>query len=370
MGGILNKNELTALLQLTNVPGIGPARIRALVSHFRSVETVLNASVSALCQVSGIDRSLAGSLRAADNSRFAEQQLQTAERKDCTLVSFWDKRYPNLLKKIHDPPVLIYAKGKIRSNDQNAIAVVGTRAPTQYGKLATERLVVGLVDRGLTIVSGLARGIDTTAHHTAVKQGGRTIAVLGSGVDVLYPAENLSLAQEIIQNGAIISEFPFGTKPDAVNFPRRNRIISGLSLGVVVVEAGLESGAMITTNFALNQGREVFAVPGNIMNNKSAGPHQLIKEGAKLVHDVDDIIDELSAQLELFSNESIEKKQPPDLDGEALLVFQKLSHELCHIDELNRDLSLPLPQLMGILLDLEFKNLIKQFPGKFFVKAR
>lgn len=364
----LQREELEALVALLQVPGIGSARVRALVSHFKSVHAVAAAPLAALCDVPGIDRTLAHAIKACEAHEFARRQLDLAQQRGCALITFWDDEYPALLKKISDPPVLFYLKGGLQAADQNAIAVVGTRAPTQYGKMATEKIVADLVARGITIVSGLARGVDTTAHHAVVRSGGRTLAVLGSGLDVVYPAENRNLLEDIARNGAVISEFPFGAKPDAMNFPRRNRIISGLSLGVIVIEAGRESGALITANFALDQNREVFAVPGSIFSPKSAGPHQLLKEGAKLIQNADDILEELNSQLELFSPRSAAPDRSLTLEQDSRSVYDLISHEPSHIDALSRKVRLPAPQLMAILLDLELQGIIKQLPGKFFVR--
>ena len=365
----MNTTELTALIRLTDTPGFGPARVRALVGYFRTATAALAATAAELCRLPGIDRRLAQNLRTADNAEFATRQIQLSEKHQAKCVTYWDANFPALLKQTYDPPVLLHVKGHLAAENRNAIAIVGTRAPTEYGKLVTERLAGALVDKGLTIVSGLARGIDTIAHQTAVKKGGRTIAVLGSGLDVMYPSENRRLAQTILRDGAVVTEFSFGTKPDAVNFPRRNRIISGLSLGVVIVEAGLESGAMITANFALNQGREVFAVPGNITSSKSAGPHRLLREGAKLVETVDDILEELQPQLELFDSPDDSMPIKPVLAGLHQSVYEQLSSEPLRIDLLQRQLNLPSAKLLPILLDLEIEGFIKQLPGTYFVRA-
>jgi DNA processing protein len=364
----VNHNELTALLQLLSVPGIGPARVRALVGRFRSTAAALAAPVAALCQVEGIDRTLAENIHRADNLAMARQQIEQAEKCGCRLLTFWEAEFPALLKKIYDPPALLFVKGELRAEDDSAVAIVGTRAPTEYGKLATERLTAALAARRMTIVSGLARGVDTVAHQTALQSGGRTLAVLGSGLDYIYPPENHRLAQEIAQHGALISEYFFGAKPDAVNFPRRNRIISGLAFGVLIVEAGEESGALITAHIALDQGREVFAVPGSIFSPKSLGPHRLIQEGAKLIMTVEDMLSELPPQLDMF--DKLQTAPPPAvaLTENEQKVLAALSHEPVHIDLLARQSNLPSSQLLSILLDLEFKNLVKQMPGKFFVK--
>jgi len=364
----MNRKELSALLQLLTVPGIGPVRVRALVGHFRSVEAVLSAPIHSLCQVEGIERTLAENIHQAKNAAIAQRQMELAEKYGCRMVTFWDAEFPEILKKIYDPPALLFVKGEIRAEDEAAIAVVGTRAPTEYGKLTTERFTAALCARGLTIVSGLARGIDTVAHQTALKSGGRTIAVLGSGLDNIYPPENRRLAQEIAPHGAVISEYFFGTKPDAVNFPRRNRLISGLTFGTLVIEAGEASGALITAQAALEQGREVFAVPGSIFSPKSHGPHRLIQDGAKLIMSVDDILAELPRQLDMFAASPPEPASAVALTETEQKLMAQLSHEAIHIDQLARQTQLPTAQLLAILLDLEFKNIVKQLPGKFFIK--
>jgi DNA processing protein len=365
----VNQRELFAILQLLSVPGIGPARVRALIGHFRSAEAVFSSPLHALCQVEGIERTLAENILQANDEALAQRQLESADRHQAGILTFWDREFPALLKKIYDPPVVLFAKGELRPEDEFAIAIVGTRVPTEYGKLATERLTAALVGRRMTIVSGLARGIDTIAHQTALKSGGRTIAVLGSGLDNIYPGENHRLAQEIAAHGAVISEYLFGTKPDAVNFPRRNRLISGLAFGTLVVEAGEQSGALITANAALEQGREVFAVPGSMFSPKSIGPHRLIQEGAKLVTSVEDIFAELPQQLSMFSKSQMAEALPIQLNENEQKVMALLSHEPVHVDLLARQASLPASQLLAILLELEFKNAVKQLPGKFFVKS-
>lgn len=363
----MKQEELRALLRLLQTPGIGSVRIRALVSHFRTAQAVLSASPQELRRVSGIDHALAENILRDDSTAFVKNQMEMLAREQARALSFWDRDYPPLLKKIQDPPVVLFYKGRLQPGDQNALAIVGTRAPTQYGKMAAERMARDLAAQGLTIVSGLARGVDTIAHRTALQNGGRTLAVLGSGLDVFYPPENEKLFHEICGAGAVLTEYFFGAKPEAVNFPRRNRIISGLALGVLVIEAGLDSGAMITANLALEQNREVFAIPGSIFNPKCAGPHRLLQEGAKLVQNVEDILVEVHAQLNLFESSRFENKAA-ELDELSTKVYAALSSDPRHIDELTRSLQAPSAQLMAVLLDLEFKNLIKQLPGKLFVR--
>lgn len=368
----MEHDDLVSLLRLLMVPGVGPARVRSLIGHFRSASVVLRASTAALCRAGGIDRVLAEAIRRPPPAAVAEQQLALARRHHCQLRTFWDDDFPAPLKTIDEAPVALFVKGELRATDRFSIAIVGTRQPTAYGAMVTERVVGDLVARGLAIVSGLARGVDTVVHRAALKAGGRTIAVLGSGLDVIYPPENRRLAEEIVSQGALISEYFFGAKPDAVNFPRRNRIIGGLSLGTVVIEAGEKSGALITAAMALDQGREVFAVPGSIFSPKSVGPHRLIQEGARLVHSADDILSELTAQLDLFGPPAPGGRpavQAVDLTEAEQRLFDLLTHEPVHVDVLARQAQLSSAQVLATLLQLEFKNVVRQLPGKMFVRV-
>ncbi len=365
----MDQNDLLALLRLLMVPGIGPARVRSLVGHFRSADAVLRAKAHALCRVDGIDQILAEAIQQAPPKELAARQLSLLDSRSSALVTFWDGDFPASLKTIPDAPVALFVKGSLAPADKFSIAIVGTRQPTTYGTMVTERLTADLVSRGLTIVSGLARGVDTIAHRTALKAAGRTIAVLGSGLDMIYPAENRRLADEIAESGAVLTEYFFGTKPDAPNFPRRNRIISGLSLGAIVIEAGEKSGALITATMALEQGREVFAVPGSIFSAKSVGAHRLIQEGARLVHSVDDVLSELTAQLELFGKTSRPRAPLAGLSPAEQRLYDLLSHEPVHIDALARQANLTSAQVLSTLLQLEFKNGVQQLPGKMFVRV-
>jgi len=234
--------DLRETLRLMGIPGMGPRRILNIVHHFKDVDRIFGASISELCQTPGIDRHLAEAILKTDTSGFVSEQLAILEKSPFEVTTIFDENYPEKLKNIYDPPILFYRLGDFDEKDSDAVAIVGTRSPSSYGKAITEKLVQGLVEQQLTIISGFARGIDTIAHKTAIHNNGRTIAVLGNGIDRVYPAENRELKNQIIKNGVYCSEFPIGTKPDAVNFPRRNRIISGLSLGVVVIEAGEKSG--------------------------------------------------------------------------------------------------------------------------------
>jgi len=364
----MEERELAALLRLLLVPGIGPGRVRALMGHFRNASAVLHASSSGLCRVEGIDQVLAQAIRHAPGEEVTARQITLARQHHSRILTFWDEGFPAVLKTIDDAPVVLFVRGELPAADHSCLAIVGTRQPTTYGAMVTERLTADLVVRGFTIVSGLARGVDTVAHRTALKGGGRTVAVLGSGLDRIYPGENRRLSEDIAHQGALVTEYGFGSKPDAVNFPRRNRIIGGLCLGTLVIEAGEKSGALITAAMALEQGREVFAVPGSIFSQKSIGTHRLIQEGARLVHSVEDILSELTSQLELFRQGDFPSPQLADLTADERRVFGLLTHEPMHIDVVARQSGLASSQALATLLQLEFKNAIRQLPGKMFVR--
>ncbi len=276
--------------------------------------------------------------------------------------------YPLNLKDIYDPPAALYVNGTLLPQDEAAVAIVGTRRPTYYGLQASEKLSYELASRGITIVSGMARGIDTAAHKGALKAGGRTIAVLGSGHGNIYPSENKGLYKEIAQHGAVISEFPDDTPPDRRNFPRRNRIISGLSLGVVVVEAPKKSGALITADFALEQGRDVFAMPGKAGSVTSEGTHRLIREGAKLAENAYDIIEEIEGRLAKFlKKETVPQYRNPLLTKEEENIFKFLTDEPKHIDTIKEESGLPVSIVTSSLVRLAVRRLAKELPGKRFM---
>ncbi len=364
-------NDLRGLLLLQSVPGIGNQRIRQLVGKLGSVENVLSTTLSSLLAVDGVDKKLADKILWQKDSDFVEHQLKMLEAYKASALTFWNHAYPGGLKQIFDPPVLLFQKGSFLPEDSISIAVVGTRSPSSYGVQVTEKLTKELAKIGFTIISGLARGIDTIAHRTALKAGGRTIAVLGSGLDFIYPAENKKLASEIEKSGAILTEYHFGTKPDASNFPKRNRIISGLTLGTLVVEAGAKSGALITANFAAEQGREVFAVPGPITSGRSIGTNRLIKDGAKLVQGIDDILQELDLKLRALRKMETTKTGttvPKNLSTEEKRLWEILTDEPQHIDVLSQKLGAPSSQVLSLLLTLELKDVVKQLPGAYFVR--
>jgi len=314
-----------------------------------------------------LDRDMARKIKQDVNTKFVENQLKLSKTYGVNIISFWDAEYPIRLKEIYDPPALLFVKGSISKVNDKCVAIVGTRSPSSYGKLVTEQICSGLVNSGYTIISGLARGVDTIAHQTAVKLNGRTIAVIGSGFDYMYPPENKRLAEMIAESGAIISEFPFQTIPDPANFPRRNRIISGLSLGILISEAGSKSGALITAYHALEQNREVFAIPGQITSVRSSGTNRMIQEGAKLVTDISDILQELEGQLGQHYTE--QKQSPQNLSPAELKVYQLLDEQPIHIDQVLQKCDLSSAQVLSALLTLELSGAVRQLSGKMFIRV-
>ena len=288
------------------------------------------------------------------------------------LITLNDDSYPQNLKAIYDPPPYLYVKGGFKNEDRLSVAIIGSRSATNYGRQITETISKELSSLGITIVSGMARGIDSFAHQSTLDAGGRTIAVLGCGIDIAYPPENKALMERIRNSGAIISEFPFGAPPEAVNFPQRNRIISGLSLGTVVIEAADDSGSLITANYAVEQGRELFAVPGNITSKMSKGSNSLIKKGAKLVNSADDIIEELIPRLkgELKDIRSLKNSAAiANLSDEERLVFDNISLEPKHIDKLTIESKMPTNKTSALLLNMELKGAVKRLSGNMFIRS-
>jgi DNA processing protein len=358
--------DLYDLLYLLTIPNIGPGRIRRLFQVFQNAQEILKSPVQKLICLDGIDYKLASQIKRGGDANKAREQLAFIKGQKINYVTIWDKNYPSLLKRIADPPVILFYKGRIKDEGRKRIAVVGMRNPSQYGKSVTAEIVGQLVMWNISIVSGLARGIDSIAHHTAIRGGGETIAVLGCGIDKCYPPENSKLFEEIEKTGLILSEYFMGTEPDAANFPKRNRIISGLSLGTLVIEAGERSGALISALFALNQNREVFAIPGHINNPKSMGTNRLIKQGAKLVQSVEDILEELG---DTFSTDFLQPKPiPKNLKPFESKVLENLSGDPKHIDRIVLDLEESPSTVLSTLLSLELLGLIQQLAGKMFVR--
>jgi DNA processing protein len=372
--------DVRDLLLLATIPRIGPNRLRSLIDNFHSSAAIAGATPRELARVEGIDRKLARSIadffrdgEAAQAAKYVENQLSRLNKAEARIITCWEHEYPSLLKKIYDPPPLLFVRGHLHPDDNHSVAIVGTRTPTPYGVKAAEKFASELAELGITVVSGLARGIDTTAHHTALKNKGRTVAVIGSGVDVIYPPENNHLFDRITQNGAVVSEYPMGTKPDAGNFPRRNRIISGMSLGSIIVETGIEGGAMITANSALDQNRAVFSVPSPIGGKTESGTNLLIKAGkAMLLESMDDVLVELHAHFKhiITAQNSERTKEPPaELSLFEQQVFDVLSDEPLHIDLVAERSGYNTSDALVHLLTLEFKGIVRQLRGKMFVRA-
>ncbi len=349
------------------VPQIGPARLRALLQHFGSLEAAWQADPGAL-QAAGLDRRALANLLAIRKSLDLDRELERLDRAGVTVLTWEDAAYPARLREISASPPVLYLRGSLLSDDEWAVAVVGTRHPSAYGLEMARQLAGDLARNRITVVSGLARGIDSEAHHAALAAGGRTVAVLGSSLDRVYPPENVDLARQIVASGAVISEYPFGTRPEAGNFPARNRIISGLSLGTLVVEAGRTSGALITAHYALEQGRETFAVPGSALSRRSVGTNGLLQRGeAKLVTQVQDILEELN--LTMLSQQVEVRELVPENEIEAQLLAQ-LSTEPTHIDDLSRSTCLPVAQVSSALSLLELKGAIHRVGAMSYVLTR
>lgn len=356
-------DELAYWIGFNKVLGIGPARLRALLDTFGNIAEAWQADAADLREI-GLDRrSISNLLHARQTFDLAGELQRLADAGVAVLT--WDSTdYPINLRNIHDPPPVLYIKGALLPEDDWAIALVGTRHASVYGKEAARHLATDLAQRGVTVVSGLAAGIDAAAHQAALDAGGRTLAVLGSGVDVIYPPQNRRLAEQIETQGALISEYPLGKPPDRSNFPPRNRVISGLSLGTVVVEAGLRSGALITSDFAAEQGREVFAVPGSIFQRGCEGTNHLIQQGAKPALAVSDILEELN--IARMSQQAEVRAAVPTTSLEQT-VLDLLGSEPLHVDELSRSASLPAYTVAGALALLELKGLARQVSAMTYV---
>ncbi len=338
------------------VRGIGPARVRALLDYFGTLKEAWHAPAAELREA-GLDRRSVENLLAARRSLDLEREMQRLERVGVQVFTWEDDDYPRRLRQIYNPPPVLYVRGTLLPQDEWAIAVVGTRRPTHYGREAARVLAGDLARQGVTVVSGLALGIDGVAHEAALEAGGRTIAVLGSGFRHLYPARHRGLAKRIAEQGALITEYALDVRPEASNFPPRNRIISGLSMGVVVVEAGETSGALITARFAADQGREVFAVPGPIFHRPSMGTNRLIQEGAKAVTSVNDILEELNITRLAEHQEARLAIPKSDLEEQILAC---LTQEPLHVDDIVRQMQLDAAQVISTLTLMELKGLVRQ----------
>jgi DNA processing protein len=349
------------------VSGIGPARFKLLLEHFGDLEKAWWASGAEL-KDAGLDKRSTQAILAARETISPDAELEKVQSEGAKAITWRDEEYPPRLGHVHNAPPVLYVKGDILPRDEWAVAVVGTRASRAYGRQMVEEIAGDLARSGITVVSGLARGIDSLAHRAALRAGGRTIAVLGCGIDIIYPHEHRDLARNIVEKGALITEYPLGTKPEGGNFPPRNRIISGLSLGTLVVEAGKRSGALITADYALEQGREVFALPGNANSPKSAGTNRLIQEGAaKLVMSVEDILEELNLTL-VEQHEQVRMIVPED-EKEAQ-ILQCISTEPIHVDDIREKTSLPIAEVTSTLAMMELKGMVRQVGGMNYVVAR
>lgn len=340
---------------------------KKIVGHFSSLKDVFKARSEELIAL-GLEKEKAQEITSPKILDQASRELEKLEKKNYSLLTLEDRKYPSYLREIFDPPFVLYCAGEVDVLEGPAVSIVGARKPTPYGRAVAERLAEDLASRGVVIVSGLARGIDSISHWGALK-GGKTVAVLGSGLENIYPRENRSLFQKIVGNGAVISEFPLNSSPLGFHFPIRNRIISGLSMALVVVEASKRSGSLISARLALDQNREVMAVPGNVTSPLSQGTNWLIKTGAKPVENWEDVAEELPSPLKerLFSQKKEEKRSLPSLESREKKVFDCLKQDsLTHIDELVEETGFSVAELLAILLDLELKELITQSPGKYF----
>ena len=370
-----------ALVSLNMVLDIGSIRLKKLLEFFGKPENILGASPERLMAVSGIGGKIAHKICTLKKEDI-DKEISLAKKYNLEIMTYEDEDYPENLKNIADPPIVLYVKGKIKPEDKFSLAIVGSRRASFYGLSCAEKFAADLSDSGFTIVSGMARGVDTAAHRGALKSGGRTIAVIGSGFKHIYPSENKELAEEIAKSGAVISEFPIETEPLKQNFPRRNRVISGLSLGVLVAEAARNSGALITADFALEQGRDVFALPGKVDAETSFGTNGLIKQGAKLVSCADDIIEELDLPrtclqvrgLPQPKSKIAPKNFSPDYPGLSLnkeedALYALLSYQPASLDEIVEKAKMSVACVSDALLRLQLKKLIRQLPGKQFIRS-
>lgn len=370
----MNCNESMILFwtALNSIRGLGPVKIAKLIEFFHQPDLIFKECSEKLLQTGIINQQCCSQIHNPETLKNAEQLIEKTEKAGITLLTLSDPLYPQYLKEIFAPPPLLFVKGDLSIFKKHAVSIVGTRTPTQYGKAATLQIVKGLVENNLTVVSGMARGIDTIAHESTLSMKGSTIAVLGCGIDVVYPKSNLDLWERIGSRGILVSEFDPGTPPESYNFPRRNRIISGLSAAVVVVEAGERSGSLITSDYALQQGREVFAVPGPITSSLSNGTFKLLVDGATPARSGYEIAESLSmVTLSALKRTSVATplKKQVDLPENEQNIFSHISDQPLRIDELLELSGCSLNDAFGILLNLELKGLIKQVCGQQYVRV-
>lgn len=371
------ENQLRDWIALSFVTGVGSRTAAVLIDRFGSPSSVFGASRSAL-ESAGLKRDSIAVIKGTEMHEKAAREIEELARLCGAALTLTDERYPALLRETYDPPIVIYCLGNVAAAfSQPAVAIVGSRRCSTYGRNVAEKLSRELAERGVTVVSGLARGIDSAAHRGALDGRGLTVGVMGTGLDAVYPKENRKLAERIVEKGALITEFPLATPPVSQNFPFRNRVISGVSLGVMIVEGAERSGSLITARLAYEQGRDVFAVPGNITSAKSFGPNYLIKDGAKLVQTWCDVVEELPADMKAAilsgeRGESLIKQividQGPLSESERRVLRMLSTDDAVHIDQLISKSGLTLGELMGALLQLEMSDRIRQLPGKTFVR--
>lgn len=360
-------DEKYCLFRLNLSPGIGRVSLFNLQKVFGSFAAALDRPASELIKLAGLSPRMVQNIL-GESSPVVHEGLEALKKYEIHLISYWDQDYPESLRQIHDPPALLYVRGRLPASE--CFAIVGSRSATAVGLGLAQEIAEELASRGLTIVSGLARGIDSAAHRGALKASGATIAVLGCGVDYIYPPENKQLYQQILENNAIISEFPPGTRPMPGHFPGRNRIISGLSRGVLIVEAADQSGSLITGDFALEQGRELFAVPGMVRAATSCGTNRLIKQGAQVVTEAADILENLWPKLPSAAQRQQRASLAAQLDEKSLKLYQLIDFQPKHADELGRACGLTPMEVSAILLDLELRGGVQPLPGGHYIRCR
>jgi DNA processing protein len=361
----MENSELINLIKLMMVPQVSSTRLRNLVKYFGNPSNVFKAGIKQLKEVPGIDIKIAQNIFASDGEVFALEQMNKSEKEEIKIISFWDDEYPEYLKNILYPPTLLFCKGDTCLLNNNCIGIVGTRNPSQYGAECAKYFTSKICCNTFTIVSGLAHGIDTIAHNTTLENNGKTIAVLGCGVDIVYPKENKELYKNICNVGLVLSEYYIGSEPNIKNFPARNRIISGLSKGVILIESDINGGGMITAGFALDQNREVYAVPGPINSRKSKGTNKLIKEGrAKLLQNADDLLADFN--LKTSKTEKSKDNLPLNLSLVENKIYSVLGSGIKHIDDIIEESGISISEILVSLTNLELKGIIRQMPGKLF----
>ncbi|MDD2889998.1 MAG: DNA-processing protein DprA [bacterium] len=359
---MLPEKDIETVLKLSTIKNLNESTLREIFLQFNPLSAVFDASLEKLNKLG--DEKLISAIKKA-KTLSVETQTAILKRFSINILTPEDTGYPMNLKELSDAPPILYTQGKVLDTDTQAIAIIGSRTPTHYGKLITEAFVKEFILSGMTIVSGLARGIDTYAHWEALAAKGRTIAVIGSGIDKIYPPENRELFNKICENGAVVSEFPLGTQPWAGNFPARNRIIAGLSKAIVVMEAGLQSGVFSTVEWAIKQGKDVFAVPGNITSENSKGTNKLIKDGAIPVTSAKDVLEYLDV-LQIVPT----PKKTIELTEEENTLFNLLTYEPIQLDQLTAMLNFPVQTVLSLLLNLELKGIVRQLPGRHFAKNK